>query len=375
MASYTQYETAHGKRWQAIWRDQNHRQHHRRGFARKTDAQKWYENNITIPQATGQYIAPITGSYTVNQAWKAVLTARQATWKPFTLQQYTICYKLHIKPAIGSKQISRITRNDIQQLLNSYTGHPGTARTAYNILKLIWGQAKEDNKIISTMPVDNIRRPRNTQATHHYLTMSQLIKVANIADSKKHGHHGLQVLTLGLSGIRWGESVALRAEDIDTVNSIIHVRHTAARTIYGWQEDTPKNGKTRNVPIPQQLTKLLEEHVKGKQPQDLVFPPTRNAPYQSPPSTWWHASLKEAGIPPMPIHSLRHTAASLAVASGADIKVIQSMLGHSSAAMTLDVYADLFTGRDRMAADRLGAMFDEASRGNSVVTKRSTNPR
>jgi integrase len=57
---------------------------------------------------------------------------------------------------------------------------------------------------------------------------------------------------------------------------------------------------------------------------------------------WWAQALKKSGLEPMPVHDLRHTAASIAVSSGANVKALQRMLGHKSAAMTLDTYADLF---------------------------------
>jgi integrase len=58
-------------------------------------------------------------------------------------------------------------------------------------------------------------------------------------------------------------------------------------------------------------------------------------------------------FPRITAHDLRHTAASLAVSAGANVKVIQRMLGHASAAMTLDVYADLFDDDFTAVADRL----------------------
>jgi integrase len=57
-------------------------------------------------------------------------------------------------------------------------------------------------------------------------------------------------------------------------------------------------------------------------------------------------------------HELRHTAASLAIAAGAGVKVVQKMLGHKSATMTLDQYGHLFDDRLDDVADRLGAAAD-----------------
>ena len=75
-------------------------------------------------------------------------------------------------------------------------------------------------------------------------------------------------------------------------------------------------------------------------------------------------ALADAGLPRMTVHDLRHTAASLAIASGANVKAVQRMLGHASAAMTLDVYADLFDDD----VDTVSAALDRA-RSAALVSK------
>lgn len=81
-------------------------------------------------------------------------------------------------------------------------------------------------------------------------------------------------------------------------------------------------------------------------------------------------ALTDAGLPRMTVHDLRHTAASLAIASGANVKAMQRMLGHASAAMTLDVYADLFDDD----VDAVSAALDQA-RTAAVVSKPRPQPR
>lgn len=78
--------------------------------------------------------------------------------------------------------------------------------------------------------------------------------------------------------------------------------------------------------------------------------------------SWFVTARIAAGILQMTLHDLRHTAASLAVSAGADVKAIQRMLGHASAAMTLDIYADLFDGD----LDDVSARLDDVA-AKSVV--------
>jgi integrase len=107
---------------------------------------------------------------------------------------------------------------------------------------------------------------------------------------------------------------------------------------------TPKSHEARSVPFPQFLAEALARLCEGKRREQMVFgdgstfvtfPDTRTG--------WWVQALAaSAGVPTLTRHDLRHTAASLAVSSGANVKAVQRLLGHASAAMTLDVYADLF---------------------------------
>nr|WP_268773233.1 tyrosine-type recombinase/integrase [Microbacterium sp. Leaf436] len=80
--------------------------------------------------------------------------------------------------------------------------------------------------------------------------------------------------------------------------------------------------------------------------------------------SWFVTALDAAGLERMTVHDLRHTAASLAISSGANVKAVQRMLGHASAAMTLDVYADLFDDD----VDTVSAALD-AARSRVVVAK------
>jgi len=75
---------------------------------------------------------------------------------------------------------------------------------------------------------------------------------------------------------------------------------------------------------------------------------------------FWSPAIKDAGLTPLRPHDLRHTCASLAIAAGADIKVLQRMLGHFSAVLTLDRYGHLFPGQAESVADRLDEMAEAA---------------
>ena len=111
------------------------------------------------------------------------------------------------------------------------------------------------------------------------------------------------------------------------------------------------------MPIPRFLVDDLAAHVAGREPGALVFTAVKGGAlrahgFQRTVLTETAASLGLKGLHP---HALRHTVASLAIASGANVKVVQQMLGHKSATMTLDLYGHLFPDQLDEVADRLDA--------------------
>ncbi|WP_311966377.1 tyrosine-type recombinase/integrase [Arsenicicoccus cauae] len=107
---------------------------------------------------------------------------------------------------------------------------------------------------------------------------------------------------------------------------------------------TPKTHQVRSVPVPPALMRHVEEQCRGKGPEELVFTSPRGGPLRL--NNWrrrvFDPAVERAGLVDLTPHDLRHTAASLAIASGANVKAVQQMRGHTSAAMTLDVYAGVF---------------------------------
>ncbi|MEK8229000.1 site-specific integrase [Oerskovia sp. M15] len=108
---------------------------------------------------------------------------------------------------------------------------------------------------------------------------------------------------------------------------------------------TPKTHERRSVPFPAFLSMRLAAACAGKGRDDVVFHGDRGDYLKRSKSGtgWFWRAARDAGIEDhLTPHDLRHTAASLAVSAGANVKAVQRMLGHASASMTLDVYADLF---------------------------------
>lgn len=139
----------------------------------------------------------------------------------------------------------------------------------------------------------------------------------------------------------------------------ILVEENAVRVQGTYELGTPKSGKTRTVPMFPFLVPVLERACDGKGPDAHVFGDgTALLPYPHATSGWFVKAVRTAQdadptFPTITPHDLRHTAASIAVSASAHVKAVQRMLGHKSAAMTLDVYADLFDDDLETVAERV----------------------
>src|ERR1017187_9268741 len=127
--------------------------------------------------------------------------------------------------------------------------------------------------------------------------------------------------------------------------------------------DTTKTDEERTVPLPRFLAEQITASIAGKGPDDLVFQGTRggvlrNGNFNR--RTFGPAAIA-IGKPRLTPHGLGHTAASLAIAAGGNVKVVQQMLGHATASMTLDLYGHLFPDQLDDVADRLDVIGRAAS--------------
>ncbi|SFF59402.1 Site-specific recombinase XerC [Actinoplanes philippinensis] len=219
---------------------------------------------------------------------------------------------------------------------------------------MILGHAVRDGRIFRN-PADGVRLPRVLREEPVFLDHAQVAALADACEP-----YGLLVRFLAYTGLRWGEMSALRVGRLDLLRRRVNVAVAFSEVRGQLIEGTPKSHHRRSVPIPRFLVDELAAHVAGRPKDALVFTapnrgPLRNTNFRPRFCTPAAESVGLTGLTP---HDLRHTAASLAVAAGGNVKAVQRMLGHASAAMTLDVYADLFEDDLDQVADRL----DQAAR-------------
>ena len=174
------------------------------------------------------------------------------------------------------------------------------------------------------------------------------------------GRYADVILMLGLQGLRWGELAGLRVGDRVSVPGpgLRLLRAVLASngggTLY---VDTLKNKRPRTVPLLPEAAEIVARWSAGRPMDDWLFAAPEGGPLRE--TNWkrsvgWTNAKLSIGRPTLRVHDLRHTAASLWLGAGADPKVVQRVLGHASAAMTMNLYGHLVDRNLWDTARRLG---------------------
>ena len=368
MANATRYNTSKGEtRWRVRYRKPDGTQTDKRGFKRKSDAVNWAAEHVTIAKARGAYIDPQDAKTTVGELAGAWLDAKRTRVKPSYMDDLEDSWSVWVKPAWGDVPIGMVTRNDVQKWVTDIASQRSASVTlrAYGILAGILDNAVRDG-MIHANHARGVELPRKKTKRHVYLTAPQLYSLAGECGWRRD-----IILTLGLCGMRWGELVPLRVRDVDLDRHRIMV-DVSAPMVGG--KVTPGDTKThegRSIMYPAVLDRIMHDRCEGRRPDDLLFEaPGRPGVYlkefgaASSGDGWLASALRRAGISGhLTLHDLRHTAVSLMVSSGANVKAVQRQIGHKSAAMTLDTYADLFEADLDKLGERMGEMLLRESVG------------
>ncbi|WP_336627493.1 MULTISPECIES: tyrosine-type recombinase/integrase [unclassified Microbacterium] len=347
---YSYDSVKHGTLWRARYVSPSNRIVEKRGFLTKAEAEAWLTTEKS-KLITGDWTDPRKSTVTVGSLAPAWLDIKKRTLKPSAYKPLETSWRLYVAPRWERVPLRRVVNGDIAAWLSEIDRSPSIVHRAYGVLNGILKQAVKDGRLgrNPATGVDSLPR-RRTRRIRRYLTQEELRRVADAS-----GAHRALVLTLGYCGLRWGEAAALKVADVDLDKRRITVHRSAVEVHGEIHLSTPKtDASTRLVPLPAIVVEALRAEITGRRKSDLVFPgPTgdymRRVRSSAGSKSWWKTALKTAGIETMVLHDLRHTAASIAVNAGGNVKSVQRMLGHASAAMTLDRYADLFDdGLDRL---------------------------
>lgn len=388
MGSIHPYTSASGKRvYRISYRKPDGRQATIRGLRTKREAELRLAE-VEISKNRGNYVDPDDSRIPVGILGHEWIASRRADLKPSTFRSVDSAWRIHVKTKWSDRQVGSIRHSEIQAWLSglAITHSPTTVRRVHEVLAGILDVAMRDRRIASN-PARGAKLPRKVSKSRAYLSHEQ---VATLAAEARHPE---LVVFLAYTGLRWGEATGLRVKHVDLRRRRVSVEENAVEVGSFIEVGTPKTHEKRQVPYPAFLADTMTRLCKGKSREALVFGDGRTH-VRRPKSTtgWFNAAVARAqaaaavaaeeasdrgGAPPLAFprvtpHDLRHTAASLAISAGANVKAVQRMLGHASAAMTLDTYADLFDDD----LDAVSAALDVAATRSDVVEVliRATRP-
>jgi len=373
-----------GSRWRVDWYEQQPNGTRRlkaRSFRTKVLAEE-FRTKVEHDIRSGTYRPLHEGKRTLGDVVDLWLASNRDT-KPSTRHAYENDIRVWIKPQWQGRAISSVTRQDVETWISALLD--GTAprayaiefegeraplgaariRRVYSILTASLAYALVHEWIPSN-PARGIKLPKPESVEQVFLSIVELEALADAADRPS---DRAMVHFLGYVGARIGEAAALRVADLDLEARRARIRATVTVDAKGKATiGSPKPGASRAVPLPTFLADELGTLVVNRTPDDWVFRTTRGARVD--PHNWrsrqWADAVEGAGLGELGLtpHKLRHTAASLAIASGADVKVVQTMLGHADASETLNTYGHLFP-------DRL----DEVSKRLEKARKKALRPK
>lgn len=372
MATVSKYPTAAGSRWRVRYRKPDGHWTDKRGFTLKRDAELWLAATEVAKQR-GEYVAPADGKITVDVLGREWLAAR-AHLKETTRVNAEHHFKRIVatwgERTVGSIQTPQV-RAWVARMVEDGAG-PATITAVLGDFSQMMDYAVEARRIARN-PAKGVQAPKLAHRRRGYLSHGQVAALADVVAERSPGlDFDVLVRFLAYTGLRFGEAAGLRVDSVDHVRGRVDVLEAVAEAGGKLIRSQTKTYQRRSVPFPAFLAPALSELVAGRAGEDPLFPAAQGGALRL--NAWRArhftpavaaARTADTSFPHVTPHDLRHTAVSLAISAGANVKAVQRMVGHAKAAMTLDTYADLFPDD----LDDVAARLDRAAAPRGMVSE------
>lgn len=340
-------------------------------FATLREAKAFKADRDAEGASGGRRFDPRLGRVTLSRIWTQFTASKRPAVAPKTWSGYTQHWELRIRPRFAHVPVDEISRKDVQEFVDGLGVGPWARLATLRLLRSILELARQDGRIHRN-PADGVSAGRlPVRERHRYLSATEVGALAAAC-----GDQGDVVTILAYTGLRWSELVGLRVGDVDLAARRLYVRQAApeveGRIIVG----PPKTrSAVRTVPLPQIVVDALRPRIAGRGPGEPAIRSSKGGLLRS--NNWrrhthWSEALKRTNLAPLTIHDLRHTYASLARASGADLRYVQKTMGHSTPTVTANIYSDLYSDElDQVATnlDRLQMSDLTSANGQEPDTK------
>ena len=352
MAKIQKYKVKAGFRWRVRWEsDEGQKSKTFSKWSAADDFRKSLEHNL----AEGTYTEP--SDMMLSAFLAAWIESYKANISPSTESGYRVNVR-HISGILGSKKLQKITPIDIEsmyaQLSETLSGT--SILYVHRVLSRALKQAVRQ-RLINSNPCSFVDPPKKTKDQG-----AQFIHANDVSKylTAFEGSYMYPAVCLALfCGLRRGEVLGLQWPDIS--NGKMAIKHNMTYT--GIR--VPKSGYSRSIPITPPIKAMLQaQREKQKRFKEKLwnmynksdFVVTYDDGRQIDPrvfSKQFHATLVNAGLPVVRFHDLRHTAASLMIMEGVDIKTVSEVLGHKSIKITADIYGHIADEHKLDAMNRL----------------------
>lgn len=310
-------------------------------------------------------LALATSQITITQFLKQWLESYEASLRPKTFQQYEQIVKQYIVPRIGRIKIRELRPDHIQALYNANLKEGKSPRTVlliHAVLHRALNQALKWSLIVRN-PVQGTTHPKFRRKEMRTLTDTQVRDLLRVVKGSR--YEALYLLAVS-TGLREGELLGLKWSDLEWTSRRLMVQRQLQRLRGGglvFSEPKSQAGK-RAVVLSSTVISRLKSHrviqayirlFAGEhwQEKDLVFPSTIGTPWD-PRNLYKHFKilLKQAKLPDIRFHDLRHTAATLMLQQGIHPKIVQERLGHADISLTLNTYSHVLPNIQEEAAEK-----------------------
>lgn len=380
----TCYYSENEKRWVAEfrWKDSKG-QVHRKVFRNKSEnvvrsQMEDFGRSLQINLDNPFYFSAILKDYA--EHW--LYDVEKIKLKPISFQRKVCTFENQIYPVFGDKSIKNITLTQVQSFVNSLHKKGlsySTIKKAVECLRCCIRYYYLESGIVAVNPCEGVVMPKNEADEIRTFNDNECKAIEKEAlRTYNNGafiyRFGPGIIFLLYSGLRIGEALALNWTDIDFENRIIRVNKNVSyekvsdkpgeKYNYIVQNSTKTKSGTRVVPMTQKAYDMLKLIYKTTGQQNLVFITNTGERVQVAYfNRCFHKVLKNCGIThgdeTIGVHSLRHTFATRLFKSGCDIKVISTILGHSSVRITYDIYVGVIQEESIKAITSLDKYFND----------------
>jgi len=368
----TVYQRKDG-RWVAavtFWEDGRRR---RRAFYAGTQAEA--RKRLTTARKAADDGLPLPPErLTVGAFLEEWLDGKRAQLRPESFRRYADMVRLHLTPELGRVALTRLAPAQVQAAYARFAakGLSGTTiQLAHGVLRKALDDATRWNHTARNV-ADLVDAPRRTTPEMQTLTPDQAVRLLDAARGDPLEAFYIIAVTCGL---RLGELQALRWQSVDLDRRRLQV----TATLQGVEDGEPvladcKTARSRRiVHLPAMAVEALRTHRTRQLEQRLqagaiwqdfalVFTTARGRPLDgnNVRTRSFARLLQRAGLAPMRFHGLRHTAATLLMAEGVNVKVASEMLGHADISTTLRIYSHVLPDMQAGAADAMDRLFARA---------------